>query len=62
MTCKLIHGPASPVYLVDEYGQPIGGTYTPVNVTGTFDVADGWEILLLSDVTAIMRTRAVCSI
>ena len=45
MTCKLIHGPASPVYLVDENGQPIGGT---IGIT----LDDGWEPVLLSDVTA----------
>lgn len=51
MTCKLIHGPASPVYLVDGNGQPLGGT-DAINITGTVDIDDGWEVILLSDVTA----------
>ena len=48
MTCHLIHGPASPVYLVDGDGQLL----SEISIAGTVDVADGWDVIPLSDVTA----------
>ncbi|RPJ40148.1 MAG: hypothetical protein EHM35_00655 [Planctomycetaceae bacterium] len=54
MAKRLVQGPASPVWLVDADGNPIGDAHPLViqGVGGELSITDEWEVTTLSDVTA----------